>query len=301
MDERIPAYLQQRLVSCYGQETAGRIEQGYRAVRPVTMRINTLSASREEVLGELDRAGIAWQDVAWYDQALILSGARENEIEKLGIYTEGKVYLQSLSAMIPPVVMKSQPQESVLDMAAAPGGKTTQIAALTGGKAQITACERDARRAERLRYNLKMQKVSALVMQKDARELDDLFRFDRILLDAPCTGSGTIELREGVPPRRMTPDWVQKTVKTQKAMMAKAIRLLKKGGEMVYSTCSILPEENEEVVEYALKTGAVELVPLEDDLMQHFPQLTVRVPGTLLVCPDALYEGFYVSKLRKIR
>ena len=70
---------------------------------------------------------------------------------------------------------------------------------------------------------------------------------------------------------------------------------------MVYSTCSILPEENEEVVEYALKTGAVELVPLEDDLMQHFPRLPVKVPGTLLVCPDALYEGFYVSKLRKIR
>lgn len=301
MDERIPAYLQERLLSCYGQETAERIELGYKAVRPVTMRINTLSADRGEVCGELDRAGIAWQNVDWYEQALILSEARENEIEKLNVYSEGKVYLQNLSAMIPPVVLKPQPGEAVLDMAAAPGGKTTQIAALTGGKAQITACERDARRAERLRYNLKMQKASALVMQKDARDLDDLFRFDRILLDAPCTGSGTLELRDGVPPRRMTPDWVVKTVKTQKAMMAKAIRLLKKGGEMVYSTCSILPEENEDVVTYALKTGNMELVPIEDDFMRDFPQLPVKLPGTLLVCPDALHEGFYVAKLRKIR
>ena len=158
MDERIPAYLQERLLSCYGQETAERIELGYKAVRPVTMRINTLSADRGEVCGELDRAGIAWQNVDWYEQALILSEARENEIEKLNVYSEGKVYLQNLSAMIPPVVLKPQPGEAVLDMAAAPGGKTTQIAALTGGKAQITACERDARRAERLRYNLKMQK-----------------------------------------------------------------------------------------------------------------------------------------------
>lgn len=301
MDERIPAYLLQRLLECYGQEMAERIEQGYRAERPVTMRVNTLAGTVEEICGILTQAGIAWERVPWYEQALVLPSARESEIEALAAYAEGKVYLQNLSAMIPPLVMIPQANEAVLDMAAAPGGKTTQLAALSGGRAQITACERDAGRAERLRYNLKMQRVSALVIQKDARNLDDLFRFDRILLDAPCTGSGTIELKEHAPARRMTPEWVQKTVKTQKALMAKAIRLLKKGGEMVYSTCSILPEENEDIVRYALSTGGMELVPMEESWVSLLPRLPVQIPGTLLICPDKEYEGFYVAKLRKIR
>ncbi len=301
MDERIPAYLQQRLLEYYGQEMAGRIEQGYRDERPVTLRVNTLTGTREEVCSVLQQAGIAWEPVSWYGDALILPDVSESEIAMLPVYQEGKVYLQNLSAMIPPLVMMPKAQEAILDMAAAPGGKTTQMAALSGGKAQITACERDARRAERLRYNLKLQRASALVMQKDARDLDDLFRFDKILLDAPCTGSGTIELRENVPGRRMTPEWVQKTVRTQEALIAKAIRLLKKGGELVYSTCSILPEENEEVVEYAMKGGSVELVPIDDTQMNQLPQLPVRIPGTLLICPDTHYEGFYIAKMRKIR
>ena len=301
MDERIPAYLGQRLVSCYGMETAGVIEDGYRACRPVTLRVNTLAASQDEIRAALDAAGIVWKSVPWYSDALILPEAREADVEILPMYAEGKIYLQSLSSMVPPVILKPQPGEAVLDMAAAPGGKTTQMAALSGGKAQITACERDARRAERLKYNLKMQHVTALVMQKDARDLDDMFRFDRILLDAPCTGSGTIELREGAASRRMTPEWVQKTVKTQKALISKAVRLLKKGGEMVYSTCSILPEENEEVLKAALAGGSMELTAIPEDFTGHFPTLPSRIPGTLLIRPDSLFEGFFVAMLRKVR
>ena len=301
MDERIPAYLGQRLVSCYGMETAGMIEDGYRAHRPVTLRVNTLASSQDEVCSALNAAGIVWESVPWYSDALVLPQAREADVETLPVYTEGKIYLQSLSSMVPPVILKPQPGEAVLDMAAAPGGKTTQMAALSGGRAQITACERDGRRAERLKYNLKMQHVTALVMQKDARDLDDMFRFDRILLDAPCTGSGTIELRKGAALRRMTPEWVQKTVKTQKALMAKAVRLLKKGGEMVYSTCSILPEENEEVLNAALASGSMELIAIPEDFAVRFPTLPSRIPGTLLIRPDSLFEGFFVAMLRKVR
>ena len=151
------------------------------------------------------------------------------------------MYLQSLSSMLPALVLNARPDETVLDMAAAPGGKTTQIAALTGGRCLITACEKNAVRADRLRFNLERQGArKATVMQQDARELNDLFAFDRILLDAPCTGSGTLLLCEGEPPRRMEEGWVKKTASTQLAMLQKALRLLRKGHEMVYSTCSIL-------------------------------------------------------------
>ena len=297
MDARIPEYLQRTLLEHYGEEKAAGIEEGYRQNRAVTLRVNTLVSDREQVCRQLDGAGIAWESVSWYRDALILPGSREADVQALPVYSQGQVYLQNLSAMLPPLYMDVQRGESVLDMAAAPGGKTTQMAALSGGMAQITACERDKIRAERLRYNLKSQHVGcATVLEKDARSLDDFFRFDRILLDAPCTGSGTLDLTEHAAPRRMEEGWVQKMVKTQKAMMDKAVRLLKKGGTLVYSTCSILPAENEEVVDFALKKG-LELVPVQAD--ESVPQLPTSMPGTICVCPSALYEGFFVAKLHR--
>ena len=95
--------------------------------------------------------------------------------------------------MIPPIVLDPSPGESILDMAAAPGGKTTQMAALSGGLADITACEKNKIRAQRLLYNLKKQGAGRVtVLETDARRLDSRFFFDKILLDAPCSGSGTV-------------------------------------------------------------------------------------------------------------
>ena len=128
---------------------------------------------------------------------MIIEGAREPEIQELPIYREGGIYLQSLSSMLPPLFLAPKAGESVLDMAAAPGGKTTQMAAMTGNQAQITACEKNKVRQKRLKYNLEKQGASGTyVMVEDARKLNDFFSFDRILLDAPCSGSGTVEVRD---------------------------------------------------------------------------------------------------------
>ena len=97
--------------------------------------------------------------------------------------------------MIPPIVLSPKEDENILDMAAAPGGKTTQIASISENKAMITACEKNKIRAERLKYNLQKQGVTcANVMIEDARKLSDFFSFDKILLDAPCSGSGTTNI-----------------------------------------------------------------------------------------------------------
>ena len=192
---KVPQVLHDMLVEDWGGELTERIEAGYRGQRPVSMRVNTLKSTREEIVGELDAAGIAWHEVRWYPDALVLENVREETVMQLPMYTEGRIYLQSLSAMIPPLVLKTKPGDSVLDMAAAPGGKATQICALAGGRVTVTACERDHVRAQRLAYNLRLQGAkSATVMEGDARNLNDLFRFDAVLLDAPCTGSGTLQL-----------------------------------------------------------------------------------------------------------
>lgn len=296
----LPDTLSALLREQYGDALTERIIAGYKARRPVTLRVNTLRSEKGQVCAQLTEAGIAWREVPWYEDALVLPDVREDAVEALPLYGRGEVYLQSLSSMIPPLLMNPQPGETILDMAAAPGGKTTQIAALSGGRALITACEKNAIRADRLRFNLERQGASKVnVMQEDARRLDDFFSFNKILLDAPCSGSGTVQLLEGVPPRRMTRDWLNKTVATQTALLQKALRLLGKGREMVYSTCSILRMENEGVLKKCLKAAGATVVPIEHEMTKHLPLLPTEIPGVICVCPDELHEGFFAAKIRK--
>lgn len=296
----IPELLQEMLVKQYGPELAEKIAAGYTHLRPVTLRVNPLKATRDEVEAQLAQAGIVWENVAWYEDAVVLRNVREEAVQALGVYERGGVYLQNLSAMIPPLVLAPRAGETILDMAAAPGGKTTQMAALSGNQALITACEKNKIRAERMQYNLQKQGATRVgVMTEDARRLDDLFSFHKILLDAPCSGSGTILLLEDEPQRRMTRDWLQKTAATQAAMLQKALKLLKPGSEMVYSTCSILRMENEDVVNKCIARANAEVLPIEHELMQHVPKLPVTIPGTLCVCPDEMHEGFFVARIRK--
>lgn len=295
----VPALFLERLNAQYGAALAEEIVSGL-VRRPVTLRANPLKADVQSVRHALESAGIAYDTVPWYTDALILRDVREERVQALTEYQDGQMYLQSLSSMIPPLVMCPQKNESILDMAAAPGGKTTQMAALSANGAPITACEKNKVRADRLRFNLERQGATRVsVMCQDARQLSDLFKFDKVLLDAPCTGSGTILIEEGEPERRMTADWVAKTVSTQKAMLKKALTLLSAGHEMVYSTCSILREENEGVLNAVLPAMKAEIVPIEHDFMQHVPLLPTTIPGVVCVKPTALYEGFFVAKIRK--
>ena len=184
-------------------------------------------------------------------------------------------------------------------MAAAPGGKTTQMAALTGNGAMITACERNAARCERLRFNLQRQGAQRVtVMNIDARQLDDLFAFDRILLDAPCSGSGTVQLGESSR-ARFDRETLARVTKTQEALLRKALRLLRPGHEMVYSTCSILAAENEALLRRVLPGAQGEIVPIDAAAFPGVPLLPTALPGTLCVMPDARYEGFFAARIRK--
>ena len=280
-----------------GEETARRIAAGFEAGRKTTLRVNRLKAEPAQIAAALADAGISARRVPWSEDALVLEGAGEAAVAALPMFENGEIYMQSLSSMIPPLVLGAQAGENVLDMAAAPGGKTTQIAALTGGGALITACERNKMRAERLEYNVKKQGASRVtVMNMDARQLDDFFAFDRVLLDAPCSGSGTVtEGSRG----QFSREYLDRTVKMQKTLLDKAIRLLKPGHELVYSTCSVLREENEEVVAAALKKGGVQLVPIDTAAFDGVPLLPTDMPGVMCVCPDEWYEGFFVAKMKK--
>ena len=296
MEKQIPEFLNKMLIEQYGEEIANKIIEGYLKQRYVTLRVNTIKATNEEIKQELKNSNIEYEEVEWYKDALIIKNVRENEIRKMLIYEEGKIYLQSLSSMLPPIALEPKEGENILDMAAAPGGKTTQIAAITSNGSYITACEKNKIRAERLKYNLQKQRVTcANVMTEDARQLSDYFSFDKILLDAPCSGSGT----ENVFENNFSEELIKRSCKAQENLLRKALNILKPGGEMIYSTCSILKKENEEIIGKVLKNNEIEIVPIKLD--EQIPLLPVTVSGTICVCPTELYEGFFVAKLKKVK
>ena len=277
----------------YGEELAKKIEEGRDLKRKVTFRVNTIKSTNEKIENILKEQNILFQKVSWYNNAYILKNATENELQELDIYKNGEIYLQSLSSMLPPIILSPKEGIDILDMTAAPGGKTTQIAALTNNKANITACEMNAIRAERLKYNIDKQgATSAYVMIKDSRKIDDLFKFDQILLDAPCSGSGTQDFKESI---------IDKCSKTQEILLKKALKILKPGCEMVYSTCSVLEKENENIVQKVIKEFKCEIVPIEFEYMDTLPLLPTKIPGTLVVMPNEFYEGFYIAKIRKMK
>ena len=251
--ELIPEFLINKLDEQYGKEITLEIIKGYNQKRPVTIRVNTIKKKSEEIEKELLKAQIEYEKLEWLDGAFIIKGVKEKDIQKLDIYKNGEIYMQSLSSMIPPIILEPKEKTDILDMAAAPGGKTTQISAITKNGANITACEMNKIRAERLKYNIEKQGANAYVMVKDARELDDFFSFDQILLDAPCSGSGTLNIHDKNLSKYFTGKLVEKSTKTQIQLLKKAIKLLKPGKEMVYSTCSILQSENEDILEKAIK------------------------------------------------
>lgn len=295
----IPDFLIEKLQKQYGKEIVKNIVEGYSAKRAVTFRVNTLKMSVEEVKKLLDKLNIKHNQVSWSNEAFIIQDIKEDKIQELNIYKNGEIYLQSLSSMLPPIILEPKENTDILDMAAAPGGKTTQMAALSKNGAHITACEMNKIRAERLKYNIEKQGASSVyVMEKDARQIDDFFSFDQILLDAPCSGSGTLDSTNPKNEQYFTEKLIQKSVISQKALLRKAITILKKGHEMVYSTCSILKEENEDIINTFLKEKKVEIVPID---IKDLPHLPVSIQGTICIAPNELYEGFFIAKLRKRR
>lgn len=300
MLKEIPTFLYQRLVNQYGEELTKKIMLGYSEKRVVTLRINTIKTNKDFIEEELKIFGIIFKEVNFYNDALIIENANESKISSLKIYEEGYIYMQSLSSMLPAIILSPKPNENILDMTAAPGGKTTQISALSGNLALVTACEKNKIRADRLKYNVEKQGANKVnIMITDARKLSNYFSFDKVLLDAPCSGSGTISVYDENLEKYFTEELITRSAKTQYDLLQKAVSVLKSGHEMIYSTCSILEEENENNIRKILSSNNVEIVPINIENLEDIPLLPTKIEGTLCVCPNNLFEGFFVAKLKK--
>jgi len=295
--KKIPEFLIEMLKEQYGD--INKIIDGYNQNRLTTLRVNTIKTNCLTIKETLDNLGIVYDTVDWYRDAFIIKNCDEKKIKSLPMYENGEIYLQSLSSMIPPLIVEPKKGENILDMAAAPGGKTTQMVALSNNESLITACEKNKIRAEKLKYNLNKQGANRVgLIINNALELDDFLQFDKILLDAPCSGSGTLSSSDDSF-KTFTKELVDRSCNLQLRLLRKAIKLLKPKHELVYSTCSILSQENEEVIKKILADGNVELLKIDKAKFKNIPMLSSSVEGTITVCPTDLYEGFFVAKLRK--
>ena len=261
-----------------------------------SLRVNTLKISAKKLLPLLQAQGWMFDQVPWCaDGFYVTHHEGRRDIGRTHEHEQGYFFVQKSVSMIPSLALDPQPGEKVLDLCAAPGGKTTHLAALMKNTGTLIANEHDAYRINALKINLERCGVSAVITKKSVFDITNE-TFDRILLDAPCSGSGLIKgetQRTKNTLKVWNPRYIKGMGKVQKRMIVHAYGLLKKGGTLVYSTCSLEPEENEEVVDHLLDKEGGKLVPIS------LPTLKKNQKYLRIWPQDYDTEGFFVAKIVK--
>src|SRR3989338_2264628 len=218
-----------------------------------SIRANTLKIAVAELKERLQQQGFNLFHVPWCKEGFWVKGER-TDFGNLVEHTLGYFYIQEAASMIPAVVLNPQPGEIVLDMCASPGSKTTQMAAMMENKGIIVANDISGDRMKPLGINLQRMGILNVVENLGrGRRLQRLkMEFDRILVDAPCSGTGAIR-KSPETLKIWNPLMVRRLARQQKTLIDTAFSLLKPGGTLVYSTCSVEPEENEGIVSHLLQ------------------------------------------------
>ena len=305
------SFLVEKLKSSeYSDEQIKIICDGLKKDKVTTFRINSIKCKdRDKLLKCLDDLDIKYTEYKDIKNAYILDNLSQKDgfdsktglkIEKFKLYENGEIYVQSLSSMLPVLALNPSENENILDMCAAPGSKTTMIQSISNNKVNLTAVELHKDRYEKLLFNLNRQGANALTFNMNAIDLDDNFKFDKILIDVPCSGSGTLDLSSNKYNEYFTDDLINKCVKTQKRLVKKSFKLLKKGGILIYSTCSLLKAENEDIIDFAIQNGfKIDFCKLKNNIGNLSNGSSVNEGVYIKIFPNELWEGFFVAKLIK--
>lgn len=299
---KLPQAFVDNLYELFSPLTVDKILSGMVGERYTTLRVNTLKYDIQSLMRDFKEQNIKFERVPWYQDALIIKNVTEKEIQKLDIFEKGYIYLQSLSSMVPPLVLNPKSGEKVLDLTAAPGSKTTQMAAMMKNSGSILANELDKIRCERLQYNVTMQGAGIVNVHNDYGERIGAKypeTFDKVLLDTPCSGEGRFLATDSRTYRNWSAKKVSELIKIQKKLFKSAIESLKPNGVMVYSTCTLNLEENEQILEWALEQFDLQLWNIEIELKEIQQGQTAHTKQAIKILPSKNMEGFFVAKMSK--
>ena len=261
----------------------------------LALRVNTLCAKRADVALALDVRTHGDQKLP---EALVLDGPLD--LHGSDLWESGAVLAQSRAAMLVARALDPQPGERVLDLCAAPGGKSTHIAALMGDEGEVVAVERNRVRAAALAvtarrlhaHSIRVELADAVLPRPEGSV------FDRVLVDPPCSGLGTLQARPDLR-WRVTAEDIEKLAKIQKAILAAGARALCPGGMLVYSTCTLSPAENEQQIERFLDQNSH--FALDDLSHEQQSHIHARMPKTLLTMPHRdRTAGFFIARMRRV-
>ncbi|KAH8888381.1 NOL1/NOP2/sun family putative RNA met [Thozetella sp. PMI_491] len=301
-------FLAEKLFNLFSPSEAFAFFEANESARPVVIRTNTLRTHRRDLAQALINRGVTLEPVGKWSKVGLQIFDSQVPLGATPEYLAGHYILQAASSFLPTMALCPQENERILDMAAAPGGKTTHLAALMKNTGIIFANDPSKSRSKGLIGNVhRLGCRNVVVCNYDAREIPKILSgFDRVLLDAPCSGTGVISKDPSVKTNKDERDF-QQLPHTQRQLILAAIDCLKVGGHLVYSTCSVTVEENEQVVAYALRARPnVRLV--ETGLPFGVPGFTSyggkkfhpSVKMTRRYYPHTYnVDGFFVSKFQK--
>ena len=295
--------------SLYG-EVAAKVYTEYIKQDPTRyIRVNTIKTSPESLIPLLLKDySIHAEKVALMPKALKIT-QEYSVIGKTIEHIIGEYYIQGLSSMIPPMILSPYEHETVLDLCAAPGSKTTEISEMMLNKGTLIANEISLNRVKMLIYNIdRMNITNAGVLSTKGEWLSKIYDsyFDKILVDAPCSGLGIIQKKEEIN-KWWSLETTERLGDLQLRLLIAAIKMVKTGGTIVYSTCTLTPEENEFIIDKALKKYPIEPEDIELPVKSHEgftsykgAALDPRLSKTRRILPwEVNSDGFFIAKLKK--
>jgi len=312
MTAQLPEAFINRLREIFPQAQFDELIRSFLQTKAVSFRVNTLKTNKAEVVSALEKMKIDAHDVAGFPDTFEISAQNKPQLTSSELFLSGDIYIQNLSSMLPPLILNPKPTDRVLDISSAPGSKTTQLAAIMQNQGWISAVEINKPRFYKLLDNIKQQGATnvhtylmdgATVWQKCPEQ------FDKILVDAPCSSESRISALNPDSYAYWSEKKIQEMVKKQKRLLFSAVLSLKPGGELLYSTCSFAPEENEMAISKLMKkfSHALEIVPFELAINNWEPgrtkwrkkNLHPDVVHSKRILPTDSMDGFYLCKLRK--
>ena len=307
---KIPSGLKERYERLLGNEVGSFLEALLSPLKP-SIRINTLKGTPQDIRNRLESKGLKLTRIPWCPWGYWIENLKEES--SLGNSLEhflGEIYIQEASSMIPVEAADITPQMKVLDIAAAPGSKTTHAAQKMGNRGVIVANDVSIHRIKALTYNLdRMGVINTVVTSMDGRRFGRLLPnyFHVSLVDAPCSAEGTVR-KSFRAWSNWRPTAYKKLAETQKALLISAFKATLPGGTIIYSTCTFAPEENEGVVSYLLDHYPCHLEAIQLPGLDPLPGLPFweeerynpQVEKAIRVYPHRNeVGGFFVAKIRK--